>query len=199
MSTGNRCFGFSSFFPHSFRWENMRQRWEWRDFLPLRSHSIGSGENVSAPLEKKIFSNCSNSRSHNLGPLFRFSFSPELFILSYDLKMQLYSDSVLCTGTHLHFSYRCDGWIWAKDWSSVSRGCSCCQSIHCKAGMLRSGKVSTLFSSGSACSLAYKRRKKYYQKSAGIYIFLCFTTLLQSSCVSNSDAHLRNERAHVVV
>lgn len=50
----------------------------------------------------------------------------------------------LCTNTHLHFSFRCYGWIWAKDWSSVSRACSCCQRIHCKTRMLRSGKVSSL-------------------------------------------------------
>lgn len=54
---------------------------------------------------------------------------------------------------HLYSSPRCDGWIWAKDWSSVSRVCSRRQRIHRKAGMLCSGKVSWHPWSAGICSL----------------------------------------------
>lgn len=54
---------------------------------------------------------------------------------------------------HLYSSPRCDGWIWAKDWSSVSRVCSRRQRIHREAGMLCSGKVSWHPWSAGICSL----------------------------------------------
>lgn len=82
------------------------------------------------------------AQSHNLG--LYVVFLPELFSQSKTSETQLFFFSAFCTDAHLHFSFRCDGWIRAKDWSSVSRGCSRCQRIHRKVGMLCSGKVSPL-------------------------------------------------------
>lgn len=72
---------------------------------------------------------------------------------------------------HLYFSPRCDGRIWAKDWSSVSRVCSRCQRIHSKAGMLCSGKVS---------SHPWRAGKCFFFSSTPVELYMKYLTANQT-------------------
>lgn len=140
MSTGKLCFWLILF--------NGRQHWEQGVFLLLRSQSTGSRKTfqlIATCLQStwnRFALTAAAAQSHNLG--LYVVFLPELFSQSKTSETQLFFFSAFCTDAHLHFSFRCDGWIRAKDWSSVSRGCSRCQRIHRKVGMLCSGKVSPL-------------------------------------------------------
>lgn len=115
---------------------------------------------------------------------------PELFSLSYKSKIQLFP------GAHSHFSFRCDGWIRAKDWSSVSRVCSRRQRIHRKAGVLRSGKVSPLLARLSTLT-STRRRKILPERALGcfLHVFHHFAAVLMCfMCkrISSSDVRFRN-------
>jgi len=151
-------------------------------------------------LEKSFFRSC--LATEDTASVYIFLFSFFLVLMKFQNTNTTFFFS-LCfnTDAHLHFSFRCDGWIRAKDWSSVSRGRSCCQRIHCEAGMLRFGKVSPLFNVRlSMLNRIIMKEKLSPEECWDIsQIFcVCFMPLCCSSRVFQV-AHLRNWNLRAVV